>query len=253
MALWYVCNDLERNLYTRTTVSTIPFWLLGASAARIESLLAPHHKRKFTCSNWAQEHNENSNNKAGGNKNGGNNNNDDSAPALSAPSSVPEASGVCLDDLGLALPAPAQPSSARSPIYVILQMRQFLFRAHAGAPLASSSSSNPFASVPPSECPGIPVLYATTLDEAVRGLDSIVSDNLGFMVTGEGMDRTAEVLEEEGTAYGAEGAWCRSYWIVKVNHVFAGEEEEEKDEEEKDEEEKDEEEKEEKEKKEKEE
>jgi hypothetical protein len=200
--------------------------LLGASAARIESLLAPHHKRKFTCSNWAQEHNENSNNKAGGN------NNNDSAPALPAPSSVPEASGVRLDDLGLALPAPAQPSSARSPIYVILQKRQFLFRSHASAPLACSSPSNPFAGVPPSDCPGIPVVYATTLDEAVQGLDSIVSGNLGFMVTGEGMDRTAEVLEEDGTAYGAEGSWCRSYWIVKVDHAFAGEEEEEEEEEE---------------------
>jgi hypothetical protein len=232
MALWYVCNDLERNLYTRTTVSTIPFWLLGASAARIESLLAPHHKRKFTCSNWAQEHNENSNNKAGSDKGGGNNNNNDSASALSASSSLPEASGVCLDDLGLALPAPAQPSSAHSPIYVILQKRQFLFRPHASAPLACSSPSNPFAGVPPSDCPGIPVVYATTLDEAVQGLDSIVSGNLGFMVTGEGMDRTAEVLEEDGTAYDVEGSWCRSYWIVKVDHAFAGEEEEKKEEEE---------------------
>jgi hypothetical protein len=69
-------------------------------------------------------------------------------------------------------------------------------------------------------------VYATTLDEAIQGLDSIVSGNLGFMVTGEGMDRTAEVLEEDGTAYGVEGAWCRSYWIVKVGHASAGEEEE---------------------------
>jgi hypothetical protein len=65
----------------------------------------------------------------------------------------------------------------------------------------------------------------------VRGFDSIVSGNLGFMVTGEGMDRAAEVLEEDGTAYGVEGAWCRSYWIVKVEHAFAGEEEEEEEEE----------------------
>jgi hypothetical protein len=231
VALWYVYNDLERDLYTRTTVSTIPFWLLGASAARIESLLAPHHKRKFTCSNWAQEHNENSNNKAG------NDNNNDSAPALSASSSLPEASGVCLDGLGLALPSPAQPSAARSPIYLILQMRQFLFRTHASAPLACSSPSNPFAGVPPSDCPEIPVVYAATLDEAVRGLDSIVSGNLGFMVTGEGMDRTAEVLEEDDTAYGVEGAWCRSYWIDKVEHAFAGEEEEEEEAEEEEEEE----------------